>query len=46
MEQKAAQKLRKQLGSLASQPTQLLAEFNRYKNLVRRPNIAKELGNI
>lgn len=42
-EQRIAGKLRDQLRQCLKQPHQLLREFQRYKELVRRPTIFKEL---
>ncbi|XP_074620352.1 cytoplasmic dynein 2 heavy chain 1-like [Acropora palmata] len=43
-EQKIAGKLRQQLGDLSAKSHQLLREFQRYKELVKRPSINKELA--
>jgi len=42
-EQRIAGKLRAQIRGLDSNPHQLLHEFERYRELVRRPSLAKEL---
>ena len=42
-EHKIAQLLRSQLVRLEAQPNQLLREFQKYKELVRRPGVSKEL---
>jgi dynein heavy chain 2 len=42
-ENKIAQILRSQLGRLEAQPNQLLREFQKYKELVKRPTVSKEL---
>lgn len=42
-EGKIAGKLREKLRALEAQPHQLLREFQRYKDLVKRPAIRKEL---
>ncbi|XP_020907458.1 cytoplasmic dynein 2 heavy chain 1, partial [Exaiptasia diaphana] len=43
-EQKIAGKLRQQFRDLSAQSHQLLREFQRYKELVKRPSISKELA--
>ncbi|KAM7436007.1 Cytoplasmic dynein 2 heavy chain 1 [Porites harrisoni] len=43
-EQKIAGKLRQQLSDLSAKSHQLLREFQRYKELVKRPSISKELS--
>lgn len=43
-EQRIAGKLRAQIRGLDSNPHQLLHEFERYRELVRRPSLAKELS--
>ncbi|KAK3100036.1 hypothetical protein FSP39_013759 [Pinctada imbricata] len=43
VEQKIASKLRSQFKGLDGYPQQLLREFQRYKELIRRPNISKEM---
>ena len=42
-EMKIAGKLRERLRALEAQPHQLLREFQRYKDLIKRPAISKEL---
>ena len=42
-ELRIANKLRGKFHQLEAQPHQLLREFQRYKELVKRPNISKEL---
>ena len=42
-ELRIAAKLRERFQNLQAQPHQLLREFQRYQELVRRPNISKEL---
>ena len=42
-EQRIAGKLRSQIRGLDSNPHQLLHEFERYRELVRRPGLGKEL---
>ena len=42
-EHKIAQLLRLQLARLEAQPNQLLREFQKYKELVKRPTVSKEL---
>ena len=42
-ETKIAGKLREKLRALEAQPHQLLREFQRYKDLVKRPAIRKEI---
>lgn len=42
-ELRIATKLRKKFHELEAQPHQLLREFQRYKELVRRPTVSKEL---
>ena len=42
-ETKIAGKLREKLRALEAQPHQLLREFQRYKDLIKRPAISKEL---
>ncbi len=42
-ETKIASKLRDKLRALEAQPHQLLREFQRYKDLVKRPGVRKEL---
>ena len=42
-ELRIATKLRKKFHELEAQPHQLLREFQRYKELVRRPAVSKEL---
>ncbi|OWF37256.1 Cytoplasmic dynein 2 heavy chain 1 [Mizuhopecten yessoensis] len=43
VEQKIAGKLRSQVKALEGYPQQLLREFQRYKELIKRPNINKEM---
>ncbi|XP_022324921.2 cytoplasmic dynein 2 heavy chain 1-like isoform X2 [Crassostrea virginica] len=43
VEQKIAGKLRSQFKGLESYPQQLLREFQRYKELIKRPSIKKEM---
>ena len=42
-ELRIATKLRKKFHELEAQPHQLLREFQRYKKLVKRPAVSKEL---
>ena len=42
-ELRIASKLRRKFHELEAQPHQLLREFQRYKELVRRPTVSKEL---
>jgi dynein heavy chain 2 len=42
-ELRIATKLRRKFHELEAQPHQLLREFQRYKELVRRPAVSKEL---
>eukprot|EP01135_Chromosphaera_perkinsii_P005308 Nk52_evm1s338 gene=Nk52_evmTU1s338 len=44
IEQKIAQKLREEIGTLSNSPHHLFAQFKRYKNLMKRPHIARELA--
>jgi dynein heavy chain 2 len=43
LEKKAALKLKRILGSLHSQPTQLLREFQKYKDVITRKTISEQL---
>ena len=43
-EKKIAGKLRSQIRGLESNPQQLLREFERYRELVKRPGLAKEVS--
>lgn len=42
-EVRISNKIRKKLKNLEAQPHQLLREFTRYKDLIKRPSISKDL---